>query len=167
MGTSKKDRCILRAQSIMYDRILLPTDASAGMDRAIEHAIDAAERYGATVHILYVVDTDTYSSYSGDEYVHEFEGLESALEQAGEEAIDEIVSAAESASVETESVIRHGVPHEEILAYADEADIDLTVIGSKNRPGEYRRLLGSVAERVARMSERPVSVVKTPVEGEK
>ncbi len=151
----------------MYDRILLPTDASAGMDRAIEHAIDAAERYDATIHVLYVVDTDTYSSYSGDEYVHEFEGLESALEQAGEEAIEEVVSPAEAAGIETESVIRHGVPHEEILAYADEADIDLTVIGSKNRPGEYRRLLGSVAERVARMSERPVSVVKTPVEGER
>jgi nucleotide-binding universal stress UspA family protein len=150
----------------MYDRILLPTDASAGMDQAIEHAIDAAERYDATIHILYIVDTDTYGSYSGDEYVHEFEGLESALEQAGEEAIEEVVSAADAAGIETESIIRHGVPHEEILAYADEADVDLTVIGSKNRPGEYRRLLGSVAERVARMSERPVSVVKTPVEVE-
>jgi len=38
------------------------------------------------------------------------------------------------------------------------------VIGSKDRSGEYRRLLGSAAERVARMSERPVTVVKTPVE---
>lgn len=150
----------------MYDRILLPTDASAGMDRAIEHAIDAAQRYDATIHVLYVVDTDTYGTYSGDEYVHEFEGLESALEQAGEEALEDIVSAAEAAGVEATAVVRHGVPHEEILSYADDADIDLMVIGSKNRSGEYRRLLGSVAERVARMAERPVTVVKTPVEGE-
>jgi nucleotide-binding universal stress UspA family protein len=150
----------------MYDRILLPTDASAGMDRAIEHAIDAADRYDATLHLLYVVDTDTYSSYSGDEYVHEFEGLESALEQAGEEAIEEIVEQADAAGVETTTTIRHGVPHEEILACAEEANVDLTVIGSKNRPGEYRRLLGSVAERVARMSERPVTVVKTPVDSD-
>ncbi|TKR25875.1 universal stress protein [Natronomonas salsuginis] len=149
----------------MYDSILLPTDASAGMDRAIDHAIDIADRYDATLHVLYIVDTDTYSSYSGDEYVHEFEGLESALEQAGEEAIESIVEAANAAGVETTAVVRHGVPHEEILAYADEADIGLTVIGSKDRPGEYRRLLGSVAERVARMTERPVTVVKTPVDG--
>ncbi len=149
----------------MYDSILLPTDASAGMDRAIEHAVNAAKQYDATLHVLYVVDTDTYSSYSGDEYVHEFEGLESALEGAGEEAIEEVVDAADAEGVETTEVIRHGVPHEEILAYADEADIGLTVIGSKDRSGEYRRLLGSVAERVARMAERPVTVVKTPVEG--
>jgi len=38
------------------------------------------------------------------------------------------------------------------------------VIGSKNRPGEYRRLLGSVAERVVHMAEHPVTVVKTPIE---
>ena len=131
----------------MYDSVLLPTDASAGMDKAVDHAINAAKQYGATLHVIYVVDTDTYTSYSGDEYVHEFEGLESALE-----------------GVETESVVRHGVPHEEILTYADEADVGLTVIGSKNRSGEYRRLLGSVADRVTRMADRPVTVVKTPVE---
>jgi nucleotide-binding universal stress UspA family protein len=148
----------------MYDRILLPTDTSVGSDQAIEHAIDAAERYDAELHALYVVDTDTYSSYSGDEYVHEFEGLESALEQAGGDAVDEIVEQATEAGIEAEGVVRHGVPHEEILAYVESADIGLTVIGSKNRPGEYRRLLGSVAERVVRMAERPVTVVKTSVE---
>ncbi|MCY4730755.1 universal stress protein [Natronomonas gomsonensis] len=148
----------------MYDRLLLPTDMSAGVDYAIEHAIDAAERYDAELHVLYVVDADAYSSYPGDEYVHEFEGLESALEQAGEDAVEDIVAAAEEAGVETHPVVRHGVPHEEILAYMDDADIDLTVIGSKNRSGEYRRLLGSVADRVANMAERPVTIVKTPVE---
>jgi nucleotide-binding universal stress UspA family protein len=148
----------------MYDRLLLPIDASAGSERAIEHALDAAERYGAELHVLYVVDADAYGSYPGDEYVHEFEGFESALEQAGQEAIEEVLEAADSSGVDAESAIRHGTPHEEILAYAEEADVGLTVIGSKNRSGEYRRLLGSVAERVTRMADRPVTVVKTPVE---
>lgn len=148
----------------MYDRLLLPTDMSPGVDRAIEHAIDAAQRYDAELHVLYVVDADAYSSYPGDEYVHEFEGFEKALEQAGEDAVEEIVEQAEEAGLGTEPVVRHGVPHEEILAYMDEADVGLAVVGSKNRTGEYRRLLGSVAERVAGMADRPVTVVKTPVE---
>jgi nucleotide-binding universal stress UspA family protein len=148
----------------MYDRILLPTDMSAGVDMAVEHAIDAAQRYDATLHVLYVVDAEAYSSYPGDEYVHEFEGLESALERAGQDAVAAVVEQAEEAGVDTESAVRHGVPHEEILAYVDDADVGITVLGSKNRSGEYRRLLGSVAERVARLSERPVTVVKTPVE---
>ena len=148
----------------MYDRILLPTDMSPGVDRAIDHAIDAAQRYDAELHVLYVVDAEAYSSYPWDEYVHEFEGLEKALEQAGQEAVETIADRAESAGIETESVIRHGVPHAEILEYMDENDIGLTVLGSKNRSGEYRRLLGSVTERVANMAERPITIVKTPVQ---
>ncbi|TYT62148.1 universal stress protein [Natrialba swarupiae] len=148
----------------MYETILLPTDMSAGVDDAIEHAIDAAQRYDAELHVLYVVDAEAYSSYPGDEYVHEFEGLESALENAGRDAVDSIAERADDAGVETQTVVRHGVPHEEILEYGDDADVGLTVLGSKNRSGEYRRLLGSVAERVTHMSARPVTVVKTPVE---
>ena len=150
----------------MYDRVLLPTDMSPGVDRAIEHAIDAAQRYDAELHVLYVVDSEAYSSYPGDEYVHEFEGLEQALEQSGREAVEEIIDRAAAAGVDAEPVIRHGVPHEEILEYMDEATVDLTVVGSKNRSGEYRRLLGSVAGRVANMAERPVTIVKTPVDEE-
>lgn len=136
---------------------------SPGVDHAIDHTIDLAQRYKAELHVLYVVDADAYSSYPGDEYVHEFEGLEKALEQAGQDAVEEIIDRAETSNVETQSVIRHGVPHEEILQYMDEADIGLTVLGSKNRSGQYRQLLGSVAERVANVSERPVTIVKTPV----
>ena len=147
----------------MYRDILLPTDDSPGVTDAIEHSIDIAKQYDGTLHVLYVVDEQTYSSYSGDEYVHEFEGLEHALVEAGEEAMEAIAERARDEGVDVETVMRHGVPHEQILAYADEADVDLTVVGSKHRSGEYRRLLGSVAERVARMSERPVSIVKTDV----
>ncbi|THE63519.1 universal stress protein [Salinadaptatus halalkaliphilus] len=148
----------------MYDRILLPTDLSPGVNEAIDHAIDAAQRYDAELHVLYVVDAEAYSSYPGDEYVHEFEGLENALEQAGRDAVASIADRAADAGVDTETVVRHGVPHQEILLYMDEGDVDLTVVGSKNRSGEYRRLLGSVAERVANMAERPVTIVKTPVD---
>lgn len=150
----------------MYDRVLLPTDMSAGIDQAIDHTLDVADRYNAELHILYVVDADAYSSYPGDEYIHEFEGLESALEQAGSHAVDDIAQQAANADIPTVTEVRHGVPHEEILEYVDEADIELTVVGSKNRSGEYRRMLGSVAERVVHMSERPVTIVKTPIEEE-
>lgn len=49
----------------MYDRVLLPTDMSAGID----HTLDVTDRYDAELHILYVVDAKAYSSYPGDEYV--------------------------------------------------------------------------------------------------
>jgi nucleotide-binding universal stress UspA family protein len=148
----------------MYDSVLLPTDMSAGIDDAVDHAIDAAQRYDAELHVLYVVDAEAYSSYPADEYVHEFEGLEHALEEAGRDAVQSIAETATDHGVETTTVVRHGVPHEEILEYVETADVGITVVGSKRRPGEYRRLLGSVAQRVVQMADRPVTVVKSPVE---
>jgi len=153
-------------RSGMYERILLPTDAAEGTELAIDHAVAVADHAGAELHLLYVVDSDVYSSYSGDEYVHEFEGLEAALEQVGEAALESAAEAAAEADVETTTVVRHGDPHKQILEYADEADVDLLVMGSKERSGEYRQLLGSVTDRVARLASRPVTIVKTPVDGE-
>ena len=149
----------------MYDRILLPTDGSEGVDRATEHAIDAANRYGATLHVLFVVDSGIVNAYSGDEFVHEFEGAEATLEDVGEHAVETVAERAAAVGVDTVTAIVHGSPHEEILRYVDDEGIDLTVMGSKNRPGDYRRMLGSVTERVSRMSAAPVSIVKTTVGG--
>lgn len=148
----------------MYDTVLLPTDTSRGVDEAIEYAIEAAKISAAELHVLYVVDTEAYSSYPADEYVHELEGLERALEQTGRDAVAEIAERAASADVPVETIIRHGVPHEEILRYMDERDVGLTVLGSKHRTKEYRQLLGNVAERVARHTIRPVAIVKTQIE---
>ena len=147
----------------MYDRILLPTDGSEGVDRAIDHAIDAADRYDATLHVLYVVDSDVVNAYSGDEFVDGAEGASETLEEQGREALATVAARADEAGVETVTELVYGVPHERILAYVDDEDIDLTVMGSKTRSGDYRRMLGSVTERVSRQSTAPVSIVKTTV----
>ncbi|GAA0646796.1 universal stress protein [Salarchaeum japonicum] len=146
----------------MYDRILLATDGSEASADAIEHAVALAEATGATLHALYVVDEDVYSAYSGDEYVQEHEGLESGLEEAGEDALAAVESAADDVTVVTELV--HGRPSDEILAYGNDHDVDLIVVGTRERSAAYRNLLGSVTERVVRIASRPVTVVKTQVE---
>ena len=147
----------------MYDRILLPTDGSEGVNRAIDHAVDAASRYDATLHVLYVVDSDVVNAYSGDEFVDGAEGASETLEEQGREALDAVAAHADEAGVETVTKLVYGVPHERILAYIDDEEIDLTVMGSKTRSGSYRAMLGSVTERVSRQSTAPVSIVKTTV----
>jgi nucleotide-binding universal stress UspA family protein len=37
------------------------------------------------------------------------------------------------------------------------------VLGTKRRPEEYRALLGSVTDRVLRLTTRPATVIKTEV----
>ncbi len=147
----------------MYDKILLSTDGTVASEQAELHAIDLANAHGAVLHVLYVVDEDVVTAYSGDEYVDEAEGPEHGLEEHGEETLAELRERASEQGVDVETAIQHGQPAETIVEVADEQDADLLVLGTKRRPDEYRALLGSVTDRVLRLTTRPATVVKTEV----
>jgi nucleotide-binding universal stress UspA family protein len=147
----------------MYDRILLSTDGTVASEEAESHAIELAAAHDAVLHVLYVVDEDVVTSYSGDEYVDESEGPEHGLEELGRDTIDDIRTKADERGIEVVEALQHGRPAERIVTYADESDIDLLVLGTKRRPAEYRALLGSVTDRVLRLTTRPATVIKTEV----
>lgn len=146
----------------MYDRILLSTDGTVASEEAEAHAIALADVHDAVLHVLYVIDEDVYSAYTGDEYVDEHEGLEHALEERGRDALDEVRTRADGRDVRVVGALQHGVPHEAILAYAGDQAIDLLVMGTRRRPAEYRQVLGSVTDRVSQIATRPVLIVKSP-----
>jgi nucleotide-binding universal stress UspA family protein len=148
----------------MYDRILLSTDGTVASEQATAHALDLAAANDAVLHVLYVVDEAVVTAYSGDEYVDEAEGPEHGLEEHGEETLAEMRTRASEAGVDIETTVQHGYPAETIVEYADDHEVDLLVLGTKRRPDEYRALLGSVTDRVLRMTTRPATVVKTEVD---
>ncbi|SEW01703.1 universal stress protein [Halobacterium jilantaiense] len=145
----------------MYERILLATNGGVASEDAEAHAIELAASMDATLHVLYVVDEAVTTAYSGDEYVDEAEGPEHGLEEHGRETLDGVRERASEAGVETIDAMRYGDPAEAVVAYADDEDADLLVLGTKRRPDEYRSLLGSVTDRVVRLTHRPTTVVKT------
>ena len=147
----------------MYDRILLSTDGTAASEQAETHALDLAAAHDAVLQVLYVVDEDIVTAYSGDEYVDEAEGPEHGLEEHGKDTLSELRRRASEAGVDVETVMQHGRPAETIVEYADDHDADVLVLGTKRRPEEYRALLGSVTDRVLRLTTRPATVVKTEV----
>jgi Universal stress protein UspA and related nucleotide-binding proteins len=147
-----------RRRPDMYDQILVPTDGSDGTRGAAEHAIDLATTYNAALHTVYVVDTNVGIDAS-------VPGTLSALEEAGENAIDEVTQQAASAGVDTiEGVVAQGAPHQAVLDYVDQHDIDLVVMGTHGRTGLDRYLLGSVTEKVVRLSDVPVLTVRMPTQ---
>lgn len=142
----------------MYDKILVPTDGSEGTRGAVEHAIDLATTYDAALHTIYVVDTNVGIDAS-------IPGTLDAFEEAGENAIDEVIQQAEAAGVETTvGTVVQGTPHQALLEYVEEHEIDLVVMGTHGRTGLDRYLLGSVTEKVVRLSDVPVLTVRLPAE---
>jgi nucleotide-binding universal stress UspA family protein len=139
----------------MYSEILVPTDGSPASDAAIEHAVDLAEKYGARLHALYVVDGAAYSSLeAGAEVVVE------ALESEGKEATQRVVEAAGDDGVDCVTHVTSGTAYQSIHDYVDEHDVDVVVMGTHGRQGLDRYLLGSVTERVVRTSDVPVLTVR-------
>ena len=138
----------------MYDRILLPTDGSRGNSRAVKQAIGLADATGAELHILFVAEDISYAPEMMDDQV------QAKLRQIGEEAIEDIRERADATGVHLETAIENGIPHREILEYADKEGIDLIVMGTHGRSGLDRYLLGSVTERVVRTAEIPVLTVR-------
>jgi nucleotide-binding universal stress UspA family protein len=136
-----------------FDTIVVATDGSDSVSRAVDVALDLAERFGAAVHALYVVDSGEVDS--SPEAVRE--QMRNALQEHGGEAI---VDVQKRAGHDVTAVVREGRPANEIADYAREIDADLVATGTRGRHGENRFLIGSVAERVVRTCPVPVLTVR-------
>ncbi|MFB6134258.1 MAG: universal stress protein [Halanaeroarchaeum sp.] len=147
-----------------YETILVPVDGSDCSLRAAEEARTIAEAYDAAVELLSVVDVRSYG-LSTPEAGMPTAAVEEALVEHAEDALDDAEAVLEGRSVESE--VRHGVPVEAVVEYAEEVAADLVVMGTHGHTGMERIALGSVAEGVLREAPAPVVTVREDVERER
>ncbi|MCL9813617.1 universal stress protein [Natranaeroarchaeum aerophilus] len=137
----------------MIETVVVATDGSESVQRAINVALDLAERFDASVHALYVID-ETEVEGSPDELREDLRG---ALERTADDAFERV---RECTDREVRTAVREGRPATEIQEYAQAVDADVIATGTRGRHGEHRFLLGSVAERIVRSSPIPVLTVR-------
>ncbi len=139
-----------------YGEILVPTDGSDAAEVAAEHALAVASQHDAAVHVLYVVDARI--TMAADDATRD--ELREQLETDGASAVGRIRELAARDGLDVDEHIAHGTPWKEILAFAEDASIDLIVMGSAGKsPREKRVGMGSVSERVVDDATVPVLVV--------
>lgn len=138
----------------MYESILLPTDGSEASKAAYDHAMEIAERFDATLHVLYVADTTEYSTVTFENNVVD------SLEREGKQVVDGVVEDAEARDVDAVGVVMQGGAYETIQSYVDENGVDMVVMGTHGRSGFDRIVLGSVTEHVVRTADVPVVTVR-------
>jgi len=146
-----------------FTHILVPTDGSETSINAGRLAIQIAALHNIPITFVYVVDSAVVDEIAGAtsktaEMVHR------ELEANGRRYLDYLSRLARDRGLQTDQVVRHGIPHSEIANLAREQGMDLIVIGQVGRHGPRRVLIGSVAERVIEYAPCPVLVVRhTPV----
>jgi nucleotide-binding universal stress UspA family protein len=139
----------------MYDTILLPTDGSEATTDAAAHAFSHGERYGATVHVLSVVELSSGLGTAGRDEAkldrrrrERTETAERLLAEHAPEGIDATVA------------VEFGSPARVISEYATEVGADLAVMSTRARGGAGRVIFGSVTEEVIQDGDTPVLAVQ-------
>ncbi len=140
----------------MYDDILVPTDGSDTVLATLEHALSIAADNEATVHALSVVDTRMTAAADSETRP----ALAETLEKDAQAAVTAVTDQATDANLQTLQAVHRGTPAKEILTYAEEAGIDLIVIGTHGKTPREKLAMGSVSERVVDRAEVPVLVVR-------
>jgi nucleotide-binding universal stress UspA family protein len=138
----------------MYEDILLPYDGSEGAAEVLHHASEIAHWADATIHVLYVADTTRDS-------VTVIEGhAVDALVREGEDIVEEAAKTLDTLGVPYSTDVVQGNPAPGIVEYAERYDQDLVVMPTHGRKGISRYLIGSVSEKVVRLSSVPVLTVR-------
>ena len=158
-------------------KILYATDLSENARYAFGYAVSIANRYGAEITILHVMEDLSPDAMSrvtdilGEERWEElrkkneqqiFDTIKRRLEKFCEDATEEF---SECPFITKDIIVTIGHPVEEILFQAENKDFDLVVMGSHGYGILADVMMGGTTRRVLRQCNIPVLVVRLP-EGE-
>ena len=142
-------------------KILVPFDFSTRSTEALRVASNVARKYGASVHLLYVVDSHTARVMRIKPCAEE--NIDDAHRQAYvNQRFDEVLADIDLSEVSLERHCAAGHPDIEILRMATVQDFDLIVMGTHGHRGFEHLVYGSIAEKIVRSASCPVLVVKPP-----
>jgi nucleotide-binding universal stress UspA family protein len=148
-----------------FKNIIVPTDFSELSESSFAPALDIAKRYGAKIHLTYVLEKTPPFLAMRSLDVTEDEVMKN-MEQNAKEQLEEMIKKFGDSEVEIIPVLRKGLDYEEIVAYSKEIQSELIVIATHGRTGIMHTLLGSVAQKVIRYAKCPVLVITPPEDQE-
>lgn len=143
----------------MYKRILIATDGSDKSKKAAEDGMELAKALGAQVVALYVVNEVVIAS-AVRQLGSDRKETESKLVAAGQKAVDAIKKMGDAAGVSVDTIVRIGVPANDVIDLAGAEKADLIVMGSHGESGATKLLIGSVVQKVLYWATIPVLVVR-------
>lgn len=138
-----------------FTTIIVPTDFSYASDAALGYARLLAARFGASLHLLHVVD----EAGSWSEVYAAIPDIQDRLSLDAARRL-EAMAACLPPPLQATSAVVCGAPVSTIVKEAESKGADLIVMGTHGRRGVGHLLLGSVAERVVRLAPCPVLTVR-------
>ncbi len=137
-----------------FERILVPVDFSECSDRAVELALDIARTNDAQLILVHAVHIPpTYYAAASEGFALP---LMDEIESAEKASLEELFERLKEKHPKVDRLLVRGNPWQKIIEMAAKRDADLIVMGTQGRTGLAHVFLGSVAEKVIRLSPVPV-----------
>jgi nucleotide-binding universal stress UspA family protein len=147
-----------------WKTILVPHDFSSCANHAAALARDVARTHGARIVLIHVaqlplgLDPDSIVTPEGGAPMpaRQFAVL------GATEHLEDLATRIRKEGIEVRAQIMIGDTVDEIVRAADRTDADVIVMGTHGRTGVKRIVIGSVAEKVVRLSPVPVLTLREP-----
>ncbi|MEA2578125.1 MAG: hypothetical protein QOD78_1713 [Chloroflexota bacterium] len=141
-------------------RVLLGTDLGPTSQLATDQAFDLAQRHGADLLVVSVIDPDDLPQQGGRAGARWDE-----VRDRRQAAAQELVGRGRAMGIKVSFLVWTGDPGESIVSAAEAEGVDLVVVGTHGRGTIGRFILGSVSDHVVRNAPCPVLVVRPPSRG--
>jgi nucleotide-binding universal stress UspA family protein len=139
-------------------RILVGVDGSPESKRTADFVAELAAPMKASLVLVYVAARPV--PLGPETYAQGLAQWELAEREYGASVLREMAARCRQAGVAVETRMEAGPPAETIAKLAAEVDADLVAVGHRGRGAVTRLLLGSVADRLAQISPRPVLICR-------
>ena len=138
----------------MMKKILVGYDLSPGSEKALNLAIELARDRDVELAILFV-----RSKYDRN-FIKENDLTEADIKERLKDMMKEAVKTVIRSDIKVEGVILKGDISRKIMDYSEEKDVDLVIIGATGIGDFGKYKLGSIAEKLAHYSTKPVLIVR-------
>lgn len=149
----------------LISKVLVAVDGSENSDRALDFALDLAEKYVAAVTILNVSESPAMGAVPMEPTTVSGESMvvfAKDLRKFHEEILGKAVAHAKASkpTVEVSWKYSEGDPALQIVAVAKEDGFDIVVIGHRGLGRVKEMFLGNISEKVAHLASCPVVIVR-------
>lgn len=143
-----------------YRSILAAVDLGDLSPKVLEIAGEFARKAEARLHVLHVYESIGLYEYTSLTPNVPTSRYDQDMAASAREGMDQLIDDAGLSGLRPSAYVRPGMPAGEILYQSEKMRIDLIVVGSHQRQGLDRFLLGNTADRIMRRALGDVLVVK-------
>ena len=149
-------------------KILCPTDFSDPSLEAIKAAVELAKHFDAQLLLVHIVPAIPRPVWAGrlfedrGAFEPDLSEYEDALRTCAQQKLYEVVKQHLPSTLESRVIVGEGDAANEIVRIAEDERVGMVVIATHGLSGWRQIAFGSVAERVVRLSCRPVLTIRAP-----